>query len=246
MPAGCRDLQSPARTLLSADVGEIKVSRLGLGLRPVTVARRVRLGLCLAPYVRGSLGQVPDGNRLDAAQSSLGRRWRGAEQALEPGPTRSLCDGKNASDWPQPPVQAELTHCSVPTQAVPRELSRSNEDGECDRQIEPGSLLPKPGGSEVDRDTPHRPLQLRRCDPAANAVLRFLAGTVSEADDREPRHAPLEVGFHFDASGIEPDDCERDRAREHAFTLGGQIARVRHIFVTCHETRRPWARKSER
>jgi len=121
----------------------------------------------------------------------------------------------------------------VPSQAIPRELSRSNEDREGDRQIEPRSLFAEAGRSKVDRDPPHRPFELRRSDPAANTVLRFLASTVREADDRESGHAPLEVGFHFDPSGIEPDDCVRNRAREHAVTLGGQIARVRDIFVTC-------------
>ena len=65
-------------------------------------------------------------------------------------------------------------------------------------------------------------------------MLCLLAGAVGEPDDREAGNSALEVRFHVDAASLEPDNSVRNRAREHAVTLGGQIARVRVIFVTCH------------
>jgi hypothetical protein len=51
-------------------------------------------------------------------------------------------------------------------------------------------------------------------------VLCLLAGSVGEADDREPRNAVLEVRLHLDAAWIEADERVRDGACEHVATVG--------------------------
>ena len=62
--------------------------------------------------------------------------------------------------------------------------------------------------------------------PRADALLRLLAGAVGEADDRERRHAELEVRLDLDAAGVEADERVRDGAGEHTSKLGANVCRV--------------------
>ncbi len=100
-------------------------------------------------------------------------------------------------------------------QPLRRNLARSRQDGERDRQVEPGALLPQLRRSEIDRDPPVRPDELGRGDPAPDALLRLLAGAVGQPDDRERRDAELQVSLDLDSARIEADESVRDRAREH-------------------------------
>ena len=82
-----------------------------------------------------------------------------------------------------------------------------------------------------------RPLELGRGDAAANPLLRLLASTVGKPDDRERRHAPLEVGLDLDATRIEADESVSDRSGEHVATLGDTIVRVCDDCVTIQARR---------
>jgi hypothetical protein len=46
-------------------------------------------------------------------------------------------------------------------------------------------------------------------------VLGLGAGAVGQADDREARHAALEMRLHLDSARLEPDESVGDGAREH-------------------------------
>jgi len=46
-------------------------------------------------------------------------------------------------------------------------------------------------------------------------VLRLLTRAVREPDDRESRHAVLEMRLDLDAASLESDERVRDGAREH-------------------------------
>jgi hypothetical protein len=109
--------------------------------------------------------------------------------------------------------------------ALGRHLPRGREDGQRDRQVEAGPFLPQPGRSEVHRDAPKRPLELRARDSAPHAFLRLLARLVGQADDGESRDAALQVRFHLHGPGLEADEGMGEGARKHALTLGGPDAR---------------------
>ena len=47
-------------------------------------------------------------------------------------------------------------------------------------------------------------------------MLRFLAGSVREPDDRERRYAGLQVRLDFDLARLETDESMSDRACKHA------------------------------
>src|SRR5512134_112386 len=102
-------------------------------------------------------------------------------------------------------------------QSLRRELSRRGEDGERDRQVEPRSLLAQGGGSKVDSDTAiERPLEGCRHDAAPDPVLRFLARSIDQTDDREAGDAPLEVCLDLDLPRLEAHERMSDRACKHA------------------------------
>jgi hypothetical protein len=110
----------------------------------------------------------------------------------------------------------------VPAQRFGRHLPRRREHRQGDRQVEPRAFLTQLGGRKVDGDPPHRPFELGRRDPGANAFLGFLAGTVGQADDRERRHTELQVGLDLDAAGVEPYERVRDGTCEHTSKLGAK------------------------
>ena len=124
-------------------------------------------------------------------------------------------------DRPQPPVERELADRGVARERLGRQLVGGGEHGERDRQVEARPLLAQRGRREVDGDAPlRRPLELGRGDPAADALLRLLAGAVGEADDRERRQPLLEVRLDLDPARVEADERVSDRACEHVATLG--------------------------
>jgi hypothetical protein len=112
------------------------------------------------------------------------------------------------------------------------QLPRRPEHRERDRQVEARSLLPKSRRSEVDGNpTVERKLERRRDDPAANAMLRLLAGAVHHADDREPRDARLEVCLDLHPPWLEADERVSDRASEHAVTVRTKALPEGNAFV---------------
>ena len=158
---------------------------------------------------------MPHGNRLDPCECRLRRRTRGTKDPRQPGETRGLRQRERAPDGPQPPVERELAHGRVIFEPFAGNLTRGREDRQRDRQVERRALLAQPGGCEIDRDPPHRPLELGRGDSASHAVFRLLARPVGETDDREPGQAALEMSLDLHAAGVEADEGMSDGAREH-------------------------------
>ena len=117
---------------------------------------------------------------------------------------------------PHATVQRELADRRVLGEPLGGNLPRGGEEGERDREVEPGAFLPESRRREVDGDPPvPRPLELRRHDAAADAVLRLLAGAVREPDDGEPGHAAVDVRLDLDLPRLEADERVGDRACEH-------------------------------
>jgi hypothetical protein len=100
-----------------------------------------------------------------------------------------------------------------------RHLSRSREERERDREVEPRALLAQLGGREIDRDAPVGEAQLGGRDAAAHAFARLLAGPVGEADDREAGNAVADVRLDVDAPRLETDERMGDRACKHTSRL---------------------------
>jgi hypothetical protein len=182
----CGDLERTARTLLTAHVCEVGCRYVS----PIGSERLVRWRAHLAAQIGDDLGEMPDTDGLDPCERRLGRRLGRAEDALEPGATRSLGDGEHARDRPDAPVERELTDGSVLGETLRRKLSRRTENGERDRKIEARALLAERCRGEIHREPlVERPLERRREDPAAHAVLGLLARAIGEPDDRKARHA---------------------------------------------------------
>ena len=130
---------------------------------------------------------------------------------------RRFGQGQHAADRPQASVEAELADGRVLVQPLARDLAGGGQDRQSDREVEAGTLFPKLGGREVDRDPlANRPFELGGGDSASHAVLRLLAGAVGEADDRETGDAVVEVRLDLDAAGVEADERMGDGAREHS------------------------------
>ncbi len=89
---------------------------------------------------------------------------------------------------PDPAVERELADRGVLREPLGRNLPRRRQHRERDREVEAGALLAQGCRREVDRDPPRAATRARPSDPAADPLLRLLAGAVGEADDREPRH----------------------------------------------------------
>jgi hypothetical protein len=63
-------------------------------------------------------------------------------------------------------------------------------------------------------------------------VLRFLAGAIGEADDRESRDTVLKVGFDLNGSRVEPDQRMSDGSCEHVVIRDNVGARKRAESVS--------------
>jgi hypothetical protein len=112
-------------------------------------------------------------------------------------------------------------------EAQRRDLPGSGEQRQSDREIEARALLPQCGRRKIDRDDLAGPFEQRRVDAASHAMLRLLAGTVCEADDRERGLLPrAQVRLDLDLARLEADERERDRAAEHVPTVRRQPLRV--------------------
>src|SRR5213078_2450334 len=113
-----------------------------------------------------------------------------------------------------------------PLERIRWQLLRGRQNGQSNRQVEAGTLLPQRRRREVDGYAPHRELELGGPDAAANTFLRLLARTVGEADDREGRLGTLEACLDLDAPRVEADERMGDGAGEHA-------TNARPVGVTC-------------
>ena len=226
MPARSCELERTSRPFLTADVGEIE-------RRPARLAVRGNEfgSLELAAEVRHRLGQVANTDRPDSGESCLGRRLVRADEPLEACTSHALSHAQHAAYAPQPPVEGELAARSVLGETLARDLSRRRQQRERDWQIEPGALLLQLRRGEIDRRLVTRPLDPRRLDAAAHALLRFLTRAIDQTDKRERRHAALNVGFDLDAAGLEADEGKGDCAREHAETLRAKLRRFCAGFV---------------
>ena len=181
---------------------------------------------------RNAIGSTP-ASAASAADSS------GHRTALEAHAPRALRDREDAADAAQAPVERELADRRVQIELVVRQLPRSGEHGERDRQVVARALLAQPGRGEVHGDATARELELGRHDPAADALPRLSARAVGQADDHERGNAVRDVGFDFDPPSLEADERMRDCACEHASTLRGKRLRLSQIFVTEASILRP-------
>ena len=211
-----RDLECTATAFLSADVLEVVQRRLGRGLR-----RRLRRGDPIVPEeVADSLRQMPHADCLDACERSLLGRVDMTQDAGETRPRRTFGSCDRPGDRADPAVQPQLSDACVLLEALARDLRRRGEHRQRDREIEPRPFLSQRRRREIDRDRALRPFEQRRVDPAPNAMLRLLARTVGEPDDRERREiARAEVCLDLDTPRLEADERERDGAAEHASTV---------------------------
>src|SRR5215210_689414 len=141
---------------------------------------------------------MTDRNGLDPTELGLARGLGSAEDPLESGPASSLGDRESPSHGTNAAVHGELPPRRMLREPLRWNLSRRGEHGQRDRKVEAGALLPQPGGSEVYGDPLERPFELRRSDPAADAVLGLGAGPVGETDDGEPGDAAVDVRLHLD------------------------------------------------
>ncbi len=218
MPARRRELKRTPGALLATNVGEIG--------QPIWHRQLVRLveglGLPLAAQVGGGLGEMVQRHRLDPGERGLGRRGCGAEQPRQPQLLRSFRRGQDARDRPDTSVQSELADRRVAAQAFLRHLPRGGQHGERDRQIKTRPLLAKLCRSEIDRQPPVRPVQLRGGDAAADALLRLLTGAVREPYDRERRQPVLQVRLDLDSTRVETDERVGDRPRKHPADASGE------------------------
>ena len=220
--AGRRELERAPRPLLPADVGQVWM--VGLGR---LVGRLCRRRPQLAAEVRDCLGEMAHGDRLDAAELRLAGRLGRAENPLEAGAARTFGDGERAAHRPDAAVESELADGRMLGEPLDRNLPRRSQHRQRDREVEAGAFLAQPGRREVDRDPLQRPLELRRPDAAANAVLRLRAGAVGETDDREAGEATVDVRLDLDTPRLEADESVGDGAREH--TTHGTAAGVTSV-----------------
>ena len=227
VPPGRGDLERSPRAFLAPDVAEI--GRRGR----VAVRRRrlVRRRIALAAQIRDGLGEVPDRDGLDPGEGGLGRRLRRTQDPRQPRATGALGDGEDSADGTDAAVEGELADDRVRRERVEWELSGCRQDREGDREIEGGSLLPEARRRQVHDDPPAGPLEFSGRDPAADALLRLLAGAAGEPDDRERRHAALEVRFDLDAPRLEAHERMRHGAGKHPPTVASRDARDSRVSV---------------
>ena len=216
MLACSRDLQGAATTLLAADVCEVGAGGEGNGV--FRGCRRQDVGV--AAQIRDRLREVAHRERLDPGERRLGCGRRRAQDPREPGPRRSFGGGDRADHGSHAAVERKLADAGVLQEALGRYLPRRGEERERDGQVEASTLLAERRRREVDGDPRLlRPLEQRRRDAAADAMLGLLAGAVGETDDRECRYPARQVHLDLDTPGVEADQREGDGAPDHPPTL---------------------------
>ena len=166
--------------------------------------------------VLAGLREVAHGQRYDAGEGSLGGRLLGAEEPGEPRPAGCFCGDEDARHGAERPSSA-----GSPTAACSASRSGGTWRDAASTASAIGRSNPEPslrrsGRSEIDRDPPQRPLELRAPDPTPDALLGFLAGLVRQPDDHKCGHASLKVGLHLDGPGLEAHERMGDDARQHA------------------------------
>ena len=110
------DLEHPSRPLLAAYVGKV-----GYRGRWQFLQHRERRWRPLAPQVRDRLGQMTNGDRLDARERDLGCRLSRAHEALSPAASRTLSSDQRTGNRPQPPIEREF-----PDRRVAVEIGRAH------------------------------------------------------------------------------------------------------------------------
>ncbi len=111
--------------------------------------RLERRGVDLAAEVRDRLGEVPDRHRLDPGERGLGRRLGGADEALEPGPARTLRDRERPRDRSHPPVERELADRRVLGEPLGRELLRRGSTASAIGRSKPDPSLRSAAGARL-------------------------------------------------------------------------------------------------
>ena len=211
MATRCGDLESTPGALLAAHITEI---RMCPPQERWTLDDRFRCEA--AAEILTCLDKVAHGHRYDPRQSGLRRRFQWADEPVEPGTAGGFRGHEHTRNRAESPVERELPNRRVLGESFGRNLARRRKHGERDRKIEPGAFLAKVRRSEIDRDSPQRPLELRAPDPTPDALLGFLASLVRQADDHKCGHASLKVGLHLDGAGLEAHERMGDDARQHA------------------------------
>src|SRR4051812_40300112 len=93
---------------------------------------------------------MADAHGLHAGKRGFGTRLVRAEDALDPGPARSLGHAEDAADATHAAVERQLAARRMLGEPFTRNLTRRGEQRERDRDVEAGALLLQLGGGEVD------------------------------------------------------------------------------------------------
>ena len=101
------DFQSPASSFLTAHVRQVRTRR---SFEHVVRQRLEGRRVDLAAEVRDDLGQVTNGNRLDARECRLRCRFGGADQSAQPRAASSFGNRERAGHGPNSPVERELAY----------------------------------------------------------------------------------------------------------------------------------------
>jgi hypothetical protein len=186
----------------------------------VVAPRGGRRDVRVPQEILDGLGEMSDPDRLHARERRFLRRVRRAQHPAEPRTEGALGCRDGAGDRANPPVEPQLAYARVLLEPRERDLRRGGEDRERDGEVETGALLAERRRREVDGDRATRPLEQGGIDPTPDTVLRLLTGAVCEPDDRERRQvARAQVRLDLDATRLEADERERDRAAQHGPTV---------------------------
>ena len=163
-----RTLWSPAAASSSARRAALLPSNLRqIGderLLEVVAPRRAREpDLLLSPEVGDRLGEMGDGDDVDARERRLRSGFRRADEPLQARAMHSLGNRDRAGNRSYAPIQRKLADAGVLEQSRRSELMRAGQHGQRDREIEPRALLAERRRGEVDGDpVPRRPREHRR------------------------------------------------------------------------------------
>ena len=169
--------------------------------------RRSRPEILLTAQICDRLGEMDDGNRLDAREAGLRRGLGGAEDAQQPLPARTVGERYRPGDRANAPVERELADDGMLAAAAPREPAATPRGSRA--RSRGRSRCPSLRSAAGARLTVIRWLGQAQCcrrDAAVNAVLRLLARAVGEPDDREPGLPAVEMRLDLDATRLEPDE----------------------------------------
>jgi hypothetical protein len=218
VPARRRKLERSPRTLLPPDIREI------VGPPPrLSIPRNELRRLELAAEICDCVGKMPHTDRLDPGECGLRARLVRTDEAFDASASSALGYSKRTAHSTEASIQGELAAGRMLREAVSRDLPRGRKQRKRDRKVETRALLLQLGRSKVDRRGVSRPFELRRFDAASNPLFGLLTRAVDETDDRERRHAALDVRLDLDPPRLEADEGKRDCARKHASTLGDEV-----------------------